>query len=128
MDLGRLRALRELSIRGTMAAVSEALLVSPSAISQQMTLLEQEVGAPLIEKRGRGVALTVAGQILVDRAERIFAELVHQAQAHAEHRAAAVVVQQAVAVAAEQLQVQPQVVDGAVGRALAQCAQPFQPH
>lgn len=75
MDLGRLRTLRELSIRKTMAAVSEALFVSPSAISQQMTLLEQEVGVPLIEKRGRGVSLTVAGQILVERAERIFTEL-----------------------------------------------------
>ncbi|WBU52837.1 LysR family transcriptional regulator [Paracoccus sp. SCSIO 75233] len=75
MELGRLRALRELSMRKTMAAVSEALLVSPSAISQQMTLLEQEVGVPLIEKRGRGVVLTAAGRILVDRAERVFAEL-----------------------------------------------------
>jgi DNA-binding transcriptional LysR family regulator len=75
MDLGRLRTLRELSIRKTMVAVSEALFVSPSAISQQMTLLEQEVGVPLIEKRGRGVSLTVAGQILVERAERIFTEL-----------------------------------------------------
>ncbi|MGI0528315.1 LysR substrate-binding domain-containing protein [Rhizobium giardinii] len=75
MDLGRLRTLRELSIRKTMAAVSEALYVSPSAISQQLTLLEQEVGAPLIERRGRGVALTAAGQVLVEHAERVFSEL-----------------------------------------------------
>jgi len=75
MDLGRLRTLRELSIRKTMAAVSEALYVSPSAISQQLTLLEQEVGAPLIERRGRGVVLTAAGQVLVEHAERVFAEL-----------------------------------------------------
>lgn len=75
MDLGRLRTLRELSIRKTMAAVSEALYVSPSAISQQLTLLEQEVGASLIERRGRGVALTAAGQVLVEHAERVFAEL-----------------------------------------------------
>ncbi len=75
MDLGRLRTLRELSIRRTMAAVSEALYVSPSAISQQLTLLEQEVGASLIERRGRGVALTAAGQVLVEHAERVFAEL-----------------------------------------------------
>jgi DNA-binding transcriptional LysR family regulator len=58
-----------------MAAVSEALYVSPSAISQQLTLLEQEVGASLIERRGRGVALTAAGQVLVEHAERVFAEL-----------------------------------------------------
>ncbi|MBL4929468.1 LysR family transcriptional regulator [Fuscibacter oryzae] len=75
MDLGRLRALRELAVRKTMAAVSEALLVSPSAVSQQISLLEQEVGIKLIERRGRGVELTLAGHNLVHRAERIFAEI-----------------------------------------------------
>lgn len=75
MDLGRLRALRELSIRKTMAAVAAALYVSPSAVSQQISLLEQEVGISLIERRGRGVKLTVAAQQLVRRAELIFAEL-----------------------------------------------------
>ncbi|TRC89721.1 LysR family transcriptional regulator [Mesorhizobium sp. WSM4310] len=75
MDLSRLRALRELSVRKTMAAVAEALLVSPSAVSQQIALLEQELEATLIERRGRGVSLTVAGEQLVQRANRIFAEL-----------------------------------------------------
>jgi DNA-binding transcriptional LysR family regulator len=75
MDLGRLRALRELALRKTMAAVAEALFVSPSAVSQQISLLEQEVGIKLIERRGRGVELTVAGQNLVRRADRIFSEI-----------------------------------------------------
>jgi len=75
MDLTRLKALRELSVRKTMAAVADALHVSPSAVSQQISLLEQELGAPLIERRGRGVSLTVAGEQLVQRANRIFAEL-----------------------------------------------------
>jgi len=75
MDLSRLKALRELSVRKTMAAVADALHVSPSAVSQQISLLEQELGAPLIERRGRGVSLTVAGEQLVQRANRIFAEL-----------------------------------------------------
>lgn len=75
MDLSRLRALRELSVRKTMAAVAEALFVSPSAVSQQISLLEQELGVSLIERRGRGVSLTVAGDQLVQRADRIFAEL-----------------------------------------------------
>jgi len=75
MDLARLRALRELSIRRTMAAVAEALYVSPSAVSQQIALLEQEVGIDLIERRGRGVELTPAGKQLVERAERILIEL-----------------------------------------------------
>ena len=75
MDLARLRALRELSIRKTMAAVAEALYVSPSAVSQQIALLEEEVGIDLIERRGRGVELTPAGKQLVERAERILIEL-----------------------------------------------------
>jgi len=75
MDLGRLRALRELSIRKTMAAVAEALNVSPSAVSQQLALLETELGIDLIERRGRGVELTQAGKRLVERAERVLVEL-----------------------------------------------------
>lgn len=75
MDIGRLRALRELAVRKTMAAVAEALHVSPSAVSQQIALLEEEVGIDLVERRGRGVNLTIAGLRLVERANRIFAEL-----------------------------------------------------
>ncbi len=75
MDVGRLRALRELSIRKTMAAVAEALYVSPSAVSQQIALLEEEVGIKLIERRGRGVVMTLAGQKLVERAEKILTEI-----------------------------------------------------
>ena len=42
MDISKLRALRELAVRKTMAAVAEAMHVSPSAVSQQISLLEQE--------------------------------------------------------------------------------------
>jgi len=75
MHFARLRTLRELSIRKTMAAVAEALHVSPSAVSQQIAFLEDETGIALIERRGRGVSLTLAGQKLVERAERIIVEL-----------------------------------------------------
>ncbi|OLS63604.1 LysR family transcriptional regulator [Pseudomonas putida] len=75
MDIGKLGALRELAVRKTMAAVAEALHVSPSAVSQQISLLEQELGIDLVERRGRGVELTIAGRTLVERANRIFAEL-----------------------------------------------------
>lgn len=75
MDIGRLRALRELSIRKTMAAVADVLYVSPSAVSQQIALLEEDVGIQLTERRGRGVVLTLAGHQLVKRTERILAEI-----------------------------------------------------
>lgn len=75
MDFGRLRTLRELALRKTMAAVAEALFISPSAVSQQITQLEYEAGVPLVERRGRGVKLTPAGEQLAMHAERIIAAL-----------------------------------------------------
>jgi DNA-binding transcriptional LysR family regulator len=75
MDVARLRTLRELAMRQTMAAVAEALRISPSAVSQQIAQLESEAGLPLIERRGRRVRLTLAGQRLVAHAERIIAAL-----------------------------------------------------
>ncbi|MFW8585396.1 LysR family transcriptional regulator [Rhizobium beringeri] len=73
MDFFRLRTLRELSRRETMAAVADALGISSSAVSQQIAQLEDEVGIPLVERSGRGVTLTPAGQRLVLHADRIFA-------------------------------------------------------
>lgn len=75
MDISRLRALRELSIRRTMAAAAEALYVTPSAVSQSIAQLETELGVDLVERRGRGVELTQAGRQLVQRAERILSEV-----------------------------------------------------
>lgn len=49
--------------------------MTPSAISQQMAVLEREAGTPLLERRGRGVRLTDAGIKLVANTERILAEL-----------------------------------------------------
>ncbi|WP_327000230.1 LysR family transcriptional regulator [Dactylosporangium sp. NBC_01737] len=64
MDLRRLRLLRELEERGTLGAVATALGYSPSSVSQQLSVLEKEVGARLLEKAGRGVRLTDAGRLL----------------------------------------------------------------
>lgn len=75
MDLQRLKTLRELALRGTMAAVSESLHLSPSAVSQQIATLEDAVGQALTERRGRGVQLTEAGRRLVIHAETILQAL-----------------------------------------------------
>src|SRR3954468_4845075 len=64
LDLRRLRLLRELEERGTLWAVAAALGYSPSAVSQQLAVLEKEVGVRLLEKAGRGVNLTDAGRLL----------------------------------------------------------------
>lgn len=69
--------LREVAARGTLAAAAEALFMTPSAVSQQMAVLEREAGVPLLERSGRGVKLTDAGRGLVDNTERILAALEH---------------------------------------------------
>ncbi|MDO3685830.1 LysR family transcriptional regulator [Micromonospora sp. C28ISP2-4] len=68
MDLRRLRFLREFEERGTMAAVAAALGYSPSTVSQQLALLEKEVGVRLLGRAGRGVRLTEAGHVLARHA------------------------------------------------------------
>lgn len=44
MDVRRLRLLYELSHRGTVASTAHALGYTPSAVSQQLALLEREAG------------------------------------------------------------------------------------
>jgi DNA-binding transcriptional LysR family regulator len=71
LDLRRLRLLRELKERGTIAAVADALQFTPSAVSQQLAMLEREAGVRLLERAGRGVRLTDAALVLVDHAEAL---------------------------------------------------------
>ncbi|MCX8007179.1 MAG: LysR family transcriptional regulator [Coriobacteriia bacterium] len=75
LNVNRLRLLRELATRGTIAATAHALFLTPPAVSQQLALLEREAGVPLFERSGRRIRLTPAGQALVEDAERIFAEI-----------------------------------------------------
>jgi DNA-binding transcriptional LysR family regulator len=73
LDLRKLRLLRELADRGTIAAVAQALDYTPSAVSQQLSALEREAGAPLLEKAGRRLRLTDAGLALVEHAAALLA-------------------------------------------------------
>lgn len=75
LDVRRLQFLVELSRRGTIAGVSEALHMSASGISHQLSVLEREAGAPLLERVGRGVRLTDAGRRLAERGADILAAL-----------------------------------------------------
>ena len=71
----RLRVLRELAARGTIAATAEALSFTPPAISQQLAMLEREVGVALLERDGRSVKLTDAARTLVAHTETVLAQL-----------------------------------------------------
>ncbi|MEV0597854.1 LysR substrate-binding domain-containing protein [Streptomyces sp. NPDC050315] len=74
-DLHRLRLLRELKHRGTLAAVAAALSYAPSSVSQQLSQLEAEVGVPLLEPVGRRVRLTTQAEILVAHTEAVLERL-----------------------------------------------------
>ncbi|AJC61795.1 LysR family transcriptional regulator [Streptomyces sp. 769] len=71
MDERQLRILRELGDLGSVSAVAEALHVTPSAISQQLRLLQRSIPVPLTERAGRRVVLTDAGQALAAAAIKV---------------------------------------------------------
>lgn len=71
LSLRRLRMLRELHRRGTVTAAAAALHYTTSAVSQQLALLERDVGATLFVRHGRRVQLTDAGLVLAEHAEEI---------------------------------------------------------
>lgn len=75
LEMKRLRLLWELDSRGTVAAVADALNYSPSAISQQLALLEREAGVPLLRRSGRTLELTPAAQVLVAETHDLLAGL-----------------------------------------------------
>ncbi|MBP8532183.1 LysR family transcriptional regulator [Streptomyces sp. MK37H] len=67
----QLRSLVELTRRGTITAVAEALGYTPGGVSQQITALEKATGRQLLRRVGRRVELTDAGATLALHAERI---------------------------------------------------------
>ncbi len=75
LNVSRLRVLREVAAHGSVAAAADALWLTPSAVSQQLAALERETGRKLLEKAGRGVSLTAAGVLLVERSEPVFVAL-----------------------------------------------------
>jgi DNA-binding transcriptional LysR family regulator len=71
MDPSRLRLLRELGDRGSVAAVAAAMGISSSAVSQQLSALQAGVPVPLTVKDGRRLVLTDAGEALAVAATRV---------------------------------------------------------
>ena len=73
LDLHRLRLLREFAARGSIAGTAAFLGYTPSAVSQQLAVLEREAGTALLDRSARRAELTDAGRRLAGHAERILA-------------------------------------------------------
>jgi DNA-binding transcriptional LysR family regulator len=86
LDARRLRLLREVAVHGSIAGAARTLSFTPSAVSQQLTKLEREVGVALLERGPQSVRLTEAGRTLAGHAAEILERI---AQAEAELRALA---------------------------------------
>ncbi|MFE2262726.1 LysR family transcriptional regulator [Streptomyces griseosporeus] len=74
-DLRKLHILRTLREQGTVTATAEALRMTPSAVSQQLTNLARQLGVPLLRARGRRVELTDAARLVLRHAEAVFEQL-----------------------------------------------------
>jgi DNA-binding transcriptional LysR family regulator len=75
LDVRRMLVLAEVARHGSLTGAANALSYTPSAVSQQVSRLEAEVGQPLVTRHARGVALTEAGRTLVEHARRIDRQL-----------------------------------------------------
>jgi DNA-binding transcriptional LysR family regulator len=87
LDIRRLRMLHEFAARGSIARTAEALGYTPSAVSQQLAVLEREAGTPLLDRTARSAGLTAAGRRLAVHAERILA-MVEEAESDLSAQAA----------------------------------------
>jgi len=75
MEVHQLEYLVAVADEGGFTKAAERLLVAQPSLSQQIKKLEKEVGQPLFDRLPRGVALTEAGQRLLEHARRVLREL-----------------------------------------------------
>jgi|SRR5579884_438648 len=75
MELRQLRYLVALARERSFTRAAAREHIAQPALSQQIRRLEDEVGLALVERTTRSVRITRAGELLVDRAHRILAEL-----------------------------------------------------
>jgi DNA-binding transcriptional LysR family regulator len=68
MHFSALKYFLETARLGSIRRAAEVLYVAPSAVSRQISLLEQRFGAPLFDRHSDGVRLTPAGRIFAAQA------------------------------------------------------------
>jgi DNA-binding transcriptional LysR family regulator len=86
MDAHHLATLRAVRDAGGVTAAAARLHLTPSAVSQHLRLLADQVGTPLVERVGRGIRLTEAGQALADAAVEVAVAMERAAGAVEEFR------------------------------------------
>ncbi|MEU6763773.1 transcriptional regulator CynR [Streptomyces sp. NPDC046853] len=75
VELRHLRYLLAVVEYGTFTGAAEALHVSQPTLSQQIRALERTVGLPLLDRAGRTVRPTDAGEVYADHARRALREI-----------------------------------------------------
>ena len=73
--LASLRAFEAVARSGSVKLASESLNLTPSAISHQIRTLEAHFGVQLVQRSGRGIALTESGAIYATAVLNAFSEL-----------------------------------------------------
>jgi len=75
LDTTRLRVLDAVARHGSVTRAAEELHYSQPSVSHHLARLEAETGAQLLQRVGRGIRLTEAGQLLAARAAEIVGRL-----------------------------------------------------
>jgi DNA-binding transcriptional LysR family regulator len=71
LDLRRLQIFREVAARRSFSAAALALDYTQSSVSQQITVLENELGVTLLDRGVRPVRMTEAGEAVLRHAEEL---------------------------------------------------------
>ena len=71
MTLNQILYFRKVARLENYHQAAEELYISQPSLSRSMAALESELGITLFEKKGRGVVLTNAGRLFLERADRI---------------------------------------------------------
>src|SRR3954471_10791464 len=75
LDVTRLRVIDAVARHGSVTAAARELHYSQPSVTHHLARLEAETGAQLLQRVGRGVRLTEAGQLLADRAAEIIGRI-----------------------------------------------------
>src|ERR1700710_2460098 len=75
LDVTRLRVIDAVARHGSVTAAAKALPYSQPSVPHHLTRLEAETGAQLLQRVGRGIRLTPAGELLADRAAEIIGRI-----------------------------------------------------